>query len=230
MFSVHFSVLIMGWLRAESLWAPIRKLSSRARTSAARTSPDFVMSEWAPFCERSPDFWHSLHIPAYFFMWENCSAPAGFKSHCCRLTSSGGFRWLWLKKSVNKLKDVRLGAKLDLARLRLPCSWDEQSFCKEKQTEGENLPYLWDILGISWSHIGILVETSRVSAKKSKLEVRSKQIGTGKEQLLQPLKFWWCYWYVSHVFLWHIDLACSQYWGIFTEACRLCRFWLLRDS
>ena len=63
-----------------------------------------------------------------------------------------------------------------------------------------------------------------------KLEVRSKHIGTGKEQLLQPLKFWWCYWYVSHVFLWHIDLACSQYWGIFTEACRLCTFRLLRDS
>ena len=182
MFSVHFSVLIMGWLRAESLWAPIRKLSSRARTSAARTSPDFVMCEWAPFCERSADFGHFL--PCISLPTFSCERTAQHPEQYCRFTSSGGFPWLWIKKSVKKLKDVRLGAKLDLARLRLPRSWDEQSFCKEKQTEGENPPYLWaypgHIMGISlvlwldWRHTEFL-------QSKSKLEVRSKQIGTEKE-------------------------------------------------
>ena len=36
-----------------------------------------------------------------------------------------------------RTEDVRLGAELDLARLRLPRGGDKQSFCKKEQTEGE---------------------------------------------------------------------------------------------
>lgn len=98
-------------------------------------------------------FW-ALPTPCISLPTFSCERTAQHPEQYCRFTSSGGFPWLWIKKSVKKLKDVRLGAKLDLARLRLPRSWDEQSFCKEKQTEGENPPYLWaypgHIMGIYW--------------------------------------------------------------------------------
>ena len=174
MFSVHFSVLIMGWLRAESLWAPIRKLSSRARTSAARTSPDFVMSEWAPFCERSADFGHCVHILAIFFMWENCSAPAGFQSHCCRLTRSGRFPWLWLKKRCEKVKRCSTRCKTRSGTPSTSSQLRRTEFLQRKANwrwePPISLGYFGHILVIYWAYLWYIGSDKQSCCKEKQTE------------------------------------------------------------